>query len=88
MNKHHDFVFLVREILNSSTLDELNQCSVKMVDFLKKHELSENTTEFKKLETVVKLMKMKLKPKNKYHFEGITGKTYTISESRLISIFS
>ena len=88
MNKHHDFVFLVREILNSSTLDELNQCSVKMVNFLKKHELSENTTEFKKLKTVVTLMKMKLKPKNKYHVEGITGKTYTISENRLISIFS
>jgi hypothetical protein len=88
MNKHHNFVFLVREILNSSTLDELNQCSVKMVDFLKKHELSENTTEFKKLKTVVTLMKMKLKPKNKYHVEGITGKTYTISENRLISIFS
>ena len=88
MNKHHDFVFLVREILNSSTLDELNQCGVKMVDFLKKHELSENTTEFKKLKTVVTLMKMKLKPKNKYHVEGITGKTYTISENRLISIFS
>jgi hypothetical protein len=88
MNKHHDFVFLVREILNSSTLDELNQCSVKMVDFLKKYELSENTTEFKKLKTVVTLMKMKLKPKNKYHIEGIVGKTYTISESRFISIFS
>jgi hypothetical protein len=88
MNKHHDFIFLIREILNSSTLDELNQCSFKMVDFLKKHKLSENTTEFKKLETIVKLMKMKLKPKNKYHVEGITGKTYTISESRLILIFS
>ena len=25
MNKNHDFVFLVREILNSSTLDELKQ---------------------------------------------------------------
>ena len=88
MNKHHDFVFLVREILNSSTLDELKQCSSKMINFLKTYELSENTTEFKKLETVVKLMKMKLKPKNKYHVEGITGKTYTISESRLISILS
>jgi hypothetical protein len=88
MNKHHDFVFLVREILNSSTLDELKQCSSKMINFLKTYELSENTTEFKKLETVVKLMKMKLKPKNKYHVEGIMGKTYTISESRLISIFS
>ena len=88
MNKHHDFVFLVREILNSSTLDELKQCSSKMINFLKTYELSENTTEFKKLETVVKLMKMKLKPKKKYRVEGINGKTYTISESRLISIFS
>lgn len=88
MNKNHNFVFLVREILNSSTLDELKQCNSKMVDFLKKYELSENTTEFKKLKTVVTLMKMKLKPKNKYHIEGIVGKTYTISESRFISIFS
>lgn len=85
MNKNHDFVFLVREILNSSTLDELKQCNSKMVDFLKKYELSENTTEFKKLKTVVTLMKMKLKPKKKYQSEG---KTYTISESKLISIFS
>ena len=78
MNKHHDFIFLTREILNSSTLDELNQCRSKMVHFLKKHELTENTIEFKKLKTAVTLMKMKLKPKNKYHIESIIGKRYTI----------
>jgi hypothetical protein len=88
MNKNYDFVSLIKDIVSSSSLDELRGGVVKGNEFLIKYNLSENSDEFKKLTTVVKLVRMKLKSKKKHYDESIVGKTYTISESKLISIFS
>jgi hypothetical protein len=88
MNKNYDFASLIKDIVSSSSLDELRGGVVKGNEFLIKYNLSENSDEFKKLTTVVKLVRMKLKSKKKHYDESIIGKSYTISESRLISLFS
>jgi len=88
MNKNYDFASLIKDIVSSSSLDELRGCVVKGNEFLTKYNLPEGSDEFKKLTTVVKLVRMKLKSKKKHYDESIVGKTYTISESKLISIFS
>lgn len=88
MNKNYDFTSLIKDIVNSSSLDELRECVVKGNEFLTNYNLSENSDEFKKLTTIVKLVKMKLRSKKKHYDESIVGKSYTISESRLISLFS
>ena len=65
MNKNYDFTSLIKDIVNSSSLDELRECVVKGNEFLTNYNLSENSDEFKKLTTIVKLVKMKLRPKKK-----------------------
>jgi hypothetical protein len=85
MDKHLEFISIVKEIVNSTTLDELRDCVIKGNEFLREYELSQESTEFKKLSNVVTLMKMKLRSKKKFHNEG---RTYTISESKLISFLS
>jgi len=88
MNKNYDFASLIKDIVNSSSLDELRGCVIKGNEFLTKYNLPEGSDEFKKLTTVVTLVRMKLKSKKKHYDESIIGKSYTISESRLISLFS
>jgi hypothetical protein len=85
MDKHLEFISIVKDIVHSTTLDELKDCVVKGNEFLKEYELSQDSPEFKKLSNVVTLMKMKLKSKKKFQNEG---RTYTISESKLISFLS
>jgi len=88
MNKNYDFASLIKDIVSSSSLDELRVCVIKGNEFLTKYNLPEGSDEFKKLTTVVTLVRMKLKSKKKHYDESIIGKSYTISESRLISLFS
>lgn len=88
MNKNYDFASLIKDIVSSSSLDELRGCVIKGNEFLAKYNLPEGSDEFKKLTTVVTLVRMKLKSKKKHYDESIIGKSYTISESRLISLFS
>ena len=85
MDRELEFLSIVKDIVHSSDLDELRDCVVKGNEFLKKYKLSDETPEFKKLSHMVTLMKMKLKSKKKFQSEG---RTYTISESRLISFLS
>ena len=80
-----EFLSIVKDIVHSSSLDELREYVVIGNEFLKKYKLSEDTPEFKKLSNVVTLMKMKLKSKKKSFGEGMT---YKISESKLISFLS
>jgi len=56
MNKNYDFTSLIKDIVNSSSLDELRECVVKGNEFLTNYNLSENSDEFKKLTTIVKLV--------------------------------
>ena len=88
MNKNYDFASLIKDIVSSSSLDELRGGVIKGNEFLTKYNLPEGSDEFKKLTTVVTLVRMKLKSKKKHYDESIIGKSYTISESRLISLFS
>jgi len=56
MNKNYDFTSLIKDIVNSSSLDDLRECVVKGNEFLTNYNLSENSDEFKKLTTIVKLV--------------------------------
>ena len=72
MDKNYEFIFLLKNIVNSSSLGELKGCVVKGNEFLRKYEIPETSIEFQKLRNVTMLMKLKLKSEEKSRINECT----------------
>jgi hypothetical protein len=72
MDKNYEFIFLLKNIVNSSSLGELKGCVVKGNEFLREYEIPETSIEFQKLRNVTMLMKLKLKSEEKSRINECT----------------
>jgi hypothetical protein len=79
MNKRMHYADLVKKLISCENRVQLADVVKEINEFNKKYFISQNSEEFKKFETVIGLMKIKLK-----HKHGITeSKNYIISENQL-----
>ena len=79
MNKRLQYADLVKKLVSCENLMQLSDTVKEINEFNKKYSITPNSEEFKKFETVIGLMKIKLK-----HKHGITeSKNYIISENQL-----
>jgi hypothetical protein len=79
MNKRMHYADLVKKLVSCENRVQLADVVKEINEFNKKYFISQNSEEFKKFETVIGLMKIKLK-----HKHGITeSKNYIISENQL-----
>jgi hypothetical protein len=78
-DKKIEYSMLIKQITSCSNLLELQDIVPVVNSFLRKYKLNSSTEEFKKLETVISLMRIKLK-----HNFNIEKK---VRESKLLSIF-
>lgn len=79
MNKL-EFFKLVKEITEASNLDELKDLVIKANNFVKENNINKGSNEFKKLVTVIDIIKFRLKKKIKS--ESTTPKTIVVSEEQ------
>lgn len=79
MNKRLHYVDLIKKLVSCENFVQLSDTVKEINEFNKKYSISPSSEEFKKFETVIGLMKIKLK-----HKHGITeSKNYLISENQL-----
>ncbi len=79
MNKRLHYTDLVKKLVSCENLMQLSDTVKEINEFNKKYFITPSSEEFKKFETVIGLMKIKLK-----HKHGITeSKNYIISENQL-----
>jgi len=79
MNKRLHYVDLIKKLVSCENFVQLSYTVKEINEFNKKYSISPSSEEFKKFETVIGLMKIKLK-----HKHGITeSKNYLISENQL-----
>lgn len=79
MNKRLHYADLVKKLVSCENLMQLSDTVKEINEFNKKYFITPSSEEFKKFETVIGLMKIKLK-----HKHGITeSKNYIISENQL-----
>ena len=79
MNKRLHYADLVKKLVSCENLMQLSDTVKEINEFNKKYFITPSSEEFKKFETVIALMKIKLK-----HKHGITeSKNYIISENQL-----
>ena len=79
MNKRLQYADLVKKLVSCENLMQLSDTVKEINEFNKKYSITPNSEEFKKFETVIGLMKIKLK-----HKHGLTeSKNYIISENQL-----
>jgi len=79
MNKRLRYADLVKKLVSCENLMQLSDTVKEINEFNKKYFITPSSEEFKKFETVIGLMKIKLK-----HKHGITeSKNYIISENQL-----
>jgi len=79
MNKRLHYADLVKKLVSCENLMQLSDTVKEINEFNKKYFITPSSEEFKKFETVIGLMKIKLK-----HKHGITeSKNYLISENQL-----
>jgi hypothetical protein len=78
MNKRLQYADLVKKLVSCENLMQLSDTVKEINEFNKKYSITPSSEEFKKFETVIGLMKIKLK-----HKHGITeSKNYIISENQ------
>ena len=78
MNKRLHYADLVKKLVSCENLMQLSDTVKEINEFNKKYFITPSSEEFKKFETVIGLMKIKLK-----HRHGITeSKNYIISENQ------
>jgi len=79
MNKRLHYADLVKKLVSCENLMQLSDTVKEINEFNKKYFITPSSEEFKKFETIIGLMKIKLK-----HKHGITeSKNYLISEEQL-----
>ena len=79
MNKRLHYVDLIKKLVSCENFVQLSDTVKEINEFNRKYFISPSSEEFKKFETVIGLMKIKLK-----HKHGITeSKNYLISENQL-----
>lgn len=79
MNKRLHYADLVKKLVSCENLMQLSDTVKEINEFNKKYFITPSSEEFKKFESVIGLMKIKLK-----HKHGITeSKNYIISENQL-----
>jgi hypothetical protein len=79
MNKRMHYADLVKKLVSCENRVQLSDIVKEINEFNKNYFITQNSEEFKKFETVIGLMKIKLK-----HKHGITeSKNYIISENQL-----
>ena len=79
MNKRLHYADLVKKLVSCENLMQLSDTVKEINEFNKKYFITPSSEEFKKFESVIGLMKIKLK-----HKHGITeSKNYLISENQL-----
>ena len=79
MNKRLHYAELIKKLISCENRVQLSDVVKEINEFNKNYFISENSEEFKKFETVLGLMKIKLR-----HKHGITeSKNYLISENQL-----
>jgi hypothetical protein len=79
MNKRLHYAELIKKLLSCENRVQLSDVVKEINEFNRNYFISQNSEEFKKFETVIGLMKIKLR-----HKHGITeSKNYIISENQL-----
>jgi hypothetical protein len=79
MNKRMHYADLIKKLVSCENRVQLVDVIKEINEFNKKYLINQNSEEFKKFETLISLMKIKLK-----HKHGITeSKNYMISENQL-----
>jgi hypothetical protein len=79
MNKRLHYAELIKKLLSCENRVQLSDVVKEINEFNRNYFISQNSEEFKKFETVIGLMKIKLR-----HKHGITeSKNYLISENQL-----
>lgn len=79
MNKRMHYAELIKKLISCENRVQLSDVVKEINEFNKNYFIAENSEEFKKFETLLGLMKIKLK-----HKHGITeSKNYLISENQL-----
>jgi hypothetical protein len=79
MNKRLHYAELVKKLVSCENLMQLSDTVKEINEFNKKFYITPSSEEFKKFETIIGLMKIKLR-----HKQGITeSKNYLISENQL-----
>ena len=79
MNKRLHYAELIKKLISCENRVQLSDVVKEINEFNKNYFISQNSEEFKKFETVIGLMKIKLR-----HKHGITeSKNYLISENQL-----
>lgn len=79
MNKRLHYAELIKKLLSCENRIQLSDVVKEINEFNKNYFITQNSEEFKKFETVIGLMKIKLR-----HKHGITeSKNYLISENQL-----
>ena len=79
MNKRLQYADIVKKLVSCENRMQLSDTVKEINEFNKKYSITPSSEEFKKFETVIGLMKIKLK-----HKHGITeSKNYIISENQL-----
>lgn len=82
-----EYITLLNTIIDSKNREELNNNIRIANEFIRNNNLTPETTEFKKIETVVGLMKVKIKNKRKMEFESVQDETLLeLKKKELISI--
>lgn len=61
MNKRIEYALLIKQITSCENLRNLQDAIPIVNDFIQKYQLRSDSQEYKKLETVISLMKIKLK---------------------------
>ena len=69
------YIQLLNTIIDSKDRQELNNNIRLANEFIRENNLSPDTPEFKKIDTVVGLMKVKIKNKRKMEFESVQDET-------------
>ena len=79
MNKRLHYAELIKKLISCENRVQLSDVVKEINEFNKNYFISQNSEEFKKFETIIGLMKIKLR-----HKHGITeSKNYLISENQL-----
>ena len=81
------YIQLLNTIIDSKDRQELNNNIRLANEFIRENNLSPDTPEFKKIDTVVGLMKVKIKNKRKMEFESVQDETLLeLKKKELISM--
>ena len=84
MNK--EYFKLIKDITTCDNLEQLKKLVVNANQFVKENNLKKDSDEFKKLVTIVDLIKIRLKSKRRFHSESKSLKKYIVSEEQYLKM--